>query len=247
MGDQLSPASGNRLLATLSPADFAFLAPHLKALPTKLGAVLQQEGEPVEHVYFPLEGMISLVAIMKGGWGVETVTVGREGAVGAAVGFGGRSATTRATIQAQGTMLRIGASEFQKAASQSDAIRGMILENSETMLAQSQRTTACNTAHNLPERMARWLLQTQDRVGGDTLPLTQEFLSEMLGVRRTSVTLVAQQLQNAGAIQTRRGRIKVLDRHKLEELACECYEIIRRNGEGALSRFGQNELSAAKQ
>jgi CRP-like cAMP-binding protein len=136
-------------------------------------------------------------------------------------------------------MLRIGASEFQKAASQSAAIRGLILENSETMLAQSQRTTACNTAHNLPERLARWLLQTQDRVGRDTLPLTQEFLAEMLGVRRTSVTLVAQQLQNAGAIQTLRGRIKVLDRHKLEDLACECYEIIRRNGEKTLSRLGQ--------
>jgi CRP-like cAMP-binding protein len=239
MANAANHASDNRLLAALSPADLSLLEPHLKVIRTKLGSVLQQEHEPVEHVYFPLDGMISLVAVMKDGWGVETVTVGREGAVGAAAGFGKRSAPTRATVQAEGNTLRITASEFQRATAQSDEIRRMIVDNSEAMLAQSQQTTACNTAHNLPERLARWLLQTHDRVGSDPLPLTQEFLSQMLGVRRTSVTLVAQQLQKAGAIHYTRGRIKVADRQKLEELACECYEIIRRQGNGNMAPSGQ--------
>jgi CRP-like cAMP-binding protein len=239
MANAANRATDNRLLAALSPADLSLLGPHLKVISTKLGSVLQQEHEPVEHVYFPLEGMISLLTVMKDGWGVETVTVGREGAVGAAAGFGKRSASTRATTQAEGSMLRMTASEFERAAGQSDGIRRMIFENSETMLAQSQQTTGCNTAHNLPERMARWLLQTHDRVGSDPLPLTQEFLSQMLGVRRTSVTLVAQQLQSAGAIHYSRGRIRVADRQKLEELACECYEIIRRQGNGNVAPSGQ--------
>ncbi len=232
MSDGLSLPGRNRLLAALSPPDLSLLRPHLNVLPTRLGDVIQREGEAIEHVHFPVVGMVSLLACMKDGWAVETVTVGREGAVGTAAGLGKRIAPTRATIQAAGRLLQIAAAHFRQTAGQSEGIRSLILDNAETMLSQSQQTTACSTIHTLPERLARWLLQTQDRVESDTLPLTQEFLSQMLGVRRTSVTLVAKQLQQAGAIQTLRGRVKVIDRSKLRAIACECYEIIRKQGSG---------------
>jgi CRP-like cAMP-binding protein len=223
--------SRNRLLAALPPPVMALFAPHLKIVSLKLGAILQREGEPIEHVYFPLDGMISLVVITGDGGGIETVTVGREGAVGVGAGLGRRKAFTRAVVQAPGSAAHMSAYEFQRAAVQSDLVRSLIHESSESMLAQAQQTVACNTTHNLSARLARWLLQTHDRVTGDTLPLTQEFLGQMLGVQRTTVTLAAQQLHQAGAINYRRARIEVVDRSKLEELTCECYKIIRRAGD----------------
>ncbi|MFI4997123.1 MAG: Crp/Fnr family transcriptional regulator [Hyphomicrobiales bacterium] len=217
----------NRILAALGTADHALLEPHLEEISLKLGALLQEAGAEVEHVYFPHDGMISLLAVMTDGQAIETATVGREGVVGAMAAFGKRLGFTRAVVQAPMTASRIASRHFRAAAQKSKGIGPLMVSYNELLLAQIQQTAACNALHSMEARLARWLLQTRDRCDGDALPLTQQFLSEMLGVRRTTVNLVARQLEKAGLIQNRRGRVIVLDRKGLEDVACECYAIVR--------------------
>ncbi len=224
----------NRLLAALTSEDHSLLAPHLQKLSFELGALLQEAGNPVEHVYFPHAGMVSLLAVMSDGQGIETATVGSEGVVGAISGFGARRNFTRAVVQAPLVASRISNVHFRAALLISEPLRNLMASYNEVLLAQVQQTAACNALHTMESRLARWLLQTRDRVESDVLPLTQEFLSQMLGVQRTTVTLVARQLEQAGVIQTRRGRIVVLDRKGLEDVACECYAIVRDQMRGAL-------------
>jgi CRP-like cAMP-binding protein len=219
--------SRNRLLAALAPADHSLLAPHFKELSFELGMLLQEPGKPVEYVYFPHQGMISLLAVMSDGQGIETATVGSEGVVGAMSGFGIRQGLARAVVQAPLVASRISVGNFHTAFKKSEGIRDLMVSYNELLLAQVQQTAACNALHAVESRLARWLLQTRDRVDSDVLPLTQEFLSQMLGVRRTTVTLVARQLEQAGVIKNRRGRIVVMDRMGLEGVACECYSIVR--------------------
>jgi CRP-like cAMP-binding protein len=215
----------NQLLAALEPADYALLEPHLRTAHFAKGTVLQEQGAPVERVYFPLSGMVSLVSVMEDGQVVETAVVGREGAVGAFAGLGPWHAFTRATVQIPGTVAVISASDFQAEVSESECIRDLILRYKETLLAQVQQTAACNALHPLEARLARWLLQALDRTESD-LPLTQDSIARMLGVRRTTVTVVASRLQEGGLIRWRRGHIVVLDRVGLEDAACECYRAI---------------------
>ena len=223
---QTKPA--NRLLSALGGADLALLAPHLRDVPLIQGVVLQEQEAPAENVYFPLSCVISLISVMQGGEVVETAMVGREGAVGAFGGLGPWNAFTRAVVQLPGLATVIPVASFQAAVAQSDRIRNLVLRYKETLLAQVQQTAACNALHNLEERLARWLLQASDRTDNSNLPLTQDFISQMLAVRRTTVTVVAGKLQQAGMIRYHRGRIEIVDRLKLEEAACECYHTIRR-------------------
>jgi CRP-like cAMP-binding protein len=178
--------------------------------------------------------MVSLLAIMSDGQGIETATVGSEGVVGAMSGFGASRGFTRAVVQAPLVASRISSLQFQAAVQKSETLRNLMASYSEALLAQVQQTAACNALHAMESRLARWLLQTRDRIDTDVLPLTQDFLSQMLGVRRTTVTLVARQLEQAGLIQNRRGRIVIIDREGLEDVACECYAIIRDQMNGAL-------------
>ena len=217
----------NRLLAALTSADHSLLAPHLKELSLELGSLLQEAGEPVQQIYFPHQGMISLLAVMSDGQGIETATVGNEGVVGAMSGFGVCQGFTRAVVQAPLVASRISSLHFHTAVQKSEGIRNLMVSYNEALLAQVQQTAACNALHATESRLARWLLQTRDRIDTDVLPLTQEFLSQMLGVRRTTVTLVARQLEQAGVIQNRRGRIVIIDRNGLEDVACECYATMR--------------------
>src|SRR5262245_13526982 len=227
---------GNRLLKTLDGADFDLLAPHLRQASLKQGSLLQEQEAPVERVYFPLSGVISLISVMEGGEVVETATVGREGAVGAFGGLGPWRAFTRAVVQLPGTAAVISVAPFQAAVSQSNQLRNLILRFKEALLGQVQQTAACNALHPLEDRLARWLLQTLDRADGAELPLTQDFMAQMLGVRRTTVTLIAHRLQHAGLIRYRRGLLQVLDRSGLEETACECYGTIRRRTDAVFDR-----------
>jgi CRP-like cAMP-binding protein len=165
---------------------------------------------------------------MEAGEVVETATVGRRGAVGAFAGLGPWHAFTRAVVQIPGTAMVISASHFQAAVSQSERIRDLILRYKEGLLAQVQQTAACNALHQVEARLVRWLLQAIDCVDDPKLPLTHDHLAEMLAVRRTTVTVIAGKLQEAGLIRYHRGRIEVVDRLKLEEAACECYGTIRR-------------------
>jgi CRP-like cAMP-binding protein len=225
---ELDQQHGNRLLATLDRTDFDLLAPHLCSAPLVQGRVLQEQEAPVEKVYFPVSGVISLISVMEGGEVIETAMVGREGAVGAFGGLGPWNAFTRAAVQLPGLATVIPVASFQAAVAQSDRIRNLVLRYKETLLAQVQQTAACNALHHLEERLARWLLQALDRTDGSNLPLTQELISQMLAVRRSTVTVIAGKLQQAGLIRYHRGRIEIVDRLKLEEAACECYHTIRR-------------------
>jgi CRP-like cAMP-binding protein len=217
----------NRLLAALPLADLALLTPDLKEVHLAQGIVLQEQGDRIDDVYFPNEGIVSLLAVMQQGEAIETATIGREGAVGSLAGLGPRRSHTRAVVQVAGTASKISAARFCKAAAHSAAIRDSIVRYGEMLLIQVQQTAACNALHDVEERLSRWLLQARDRVDGNTIRLTHEFLSQMLGVRRPTVTVVARMLQDAGLIRYHRGHIEIVDRRGLEARACECYAVIR--------------------
>jgi CRP-like cAMP-binding protein len=217
----------NRLLAALDPIDYALIGPHLSTACFERGAMLQEQDAPVAQVYFPMSGLVSLVSVMKDGHEIETAVVGKDGAVGAFVGLGRWNAFARATVQIPTTCAVITETHFRAAVSQSERIRDLMLRFREALFGQVHQTAACNALHPLEDRLARWLLQALDLIDERELPLTQESIAKMLGVRRTSVTLIANRLQADGLIRYRRGHIVVLNRMGLEEVACECYRAIR--------------------
>ena len=218
----------NRLLAALGPTADSLFRPHLSTAYFAKGAILQEQEAPVAHVYFPMSGLVSLVSVMEHGQEIETAVVGRDGAVGAFVGVGSSNAFTRATVQIPATCAIISESHFRVAVSQSERIRDLILGFKEALLGQVQQTAACNALHPLESRLARWLLQALDLTDERELPLTHDSIANLLGVRRSSVTLVANRLQTHGLIRYRRGHIIVLNRTGLEDATCECYRAIRR-------------------
>ena len=219
--------SKNRLLTSLAAPDFALLARHLTPVALERGEVLQEQGAPVNWVHFPLSGAVSLLAVMHSGEAVETAIVGREGAIGLFAGFGPRKAGNRAIVQAPGTAASIPAALFQSAASQSDSIRHMILRYGEILLSQTRQSVACNALHPVEERVTRWLLQMSDRIDSSELLVTHDTLSQMLGVRRTTVTTIARKLQDDSLIRYSRGRLQITDRAALRSRACECYDAWR--------------------
>ena len=178
-------------------------------------------------IYFPHSGsLLSLLIITKDGSSVEVSTVGREGAVGLHGSLGQRRSLTRATAQIGGTVSKIRASRFHQLSNGSAAVRDLITHYTEVLWAEAQQGAACNAVHDAGSRLCRRLLQCADRSASDTLPLTQEFLAQMVGVRRTTVTLLAQAMQKKGLIKCGRGRIVILDRKAMEACACECYQVI---------------------
>jgi len=226
---QLEHGRFNRFLAALPPHDFSLLAPHLRTIPLERGVMLHDVGDEIEHVYFPHTGMVSLVAVMQSGATVETATIGRGGVIGASAALGARSTFGRAIVQLPGAAVWVSAAQFHAVAQECQAIRDLVVRYNDLLLAQVQQSVACNALHGLEARLCRWLLQTHDCVDGDAIPLTQEFLGQMLGVRRTTVTIAARLLQSAGLIRYRRGLIHIIDRSALEEVACECYAVVRHN------------------
>jgi CRP-like cAMP-binding protein len=218
----------NKLLADLPRDDAQGFKPHLTILPMAQGTLLFDVDDEIDQVFFPLSGMVSLLVVMKSGSGIETATIGREGVVGAMAGLELHKARVRAVIQLPGTVARIPVAPFKTLVAASPAIVKMCISYNETLLSQARITAACNALHKVEARFCRWLLQSRDRAESDTVPLTQEFLSEMLGVRRTSVTEVASKVQDDGVIRYTRGIIKILDLPKLKEMSCECYETLHR-------------------
>jgi len=188
----------NRFLATLPPHDFALLTPHLRTVTLERGTILHDAGDEIERVYFLHSGMVSLVAVLQSGAAVETATIGRAGVIGASAGLGVKYSFGRAIVQLPGTAAWLSASQFHAAANGSQAIRDLIVHYSGMLLAQVQQSVACNVLHTMEARLCRWLLQAHDCMDGNDIPLTQEFLGQMLGVRRTTVTLAAQLLLTAG-------------------------------------------------
>ena len=224
--DQVSPL-GNRVLSRLSRDDFELLRPHLVVAIVAQGMVLAEPGDEIDRVVFPITGMISLVVIMKDGRAIETATIGREGVFGASSAFGIYKSKVRALVQISMVAASITSVQFRKAAATSKAIHHLCIDSNEMLLTQARVTAACNALHTVEARFCRWLLQTREVSGTDTITLTQEFLSEMLGVRRTSVTEVASKLQGAGIISYARGVIRISDMAALELRSCECLGTLR--------------------
>lgn len=227
MNTETSDLPVNRLLALLPSADSERLAQATKVVSLEQGLVLNEPGDEPNRVYFPHTGMISLLAVMSDGKAVETATVGREGVVGAMAGLGPHTITTRAVVQVPLVASTIPVGPFRAAVRASQAVRDMILSYNDVHLGQVQITAACNALHPIQKRLARWILQTRDRIDTDLVPLTQELLSEMLGVRRSSVSVIARKLQTSGLIRYSRGAIDIVNRAALEAASCECYELIR--------------------
>ena len=216
----------NRLLASLPGGHFDRLLPHLTMISLSQGVVLYEAGDEVDQVYFPHDGMLSLLSVLRDGKAIEIATVGREGVVGAMAGLGLYKSLVRVVVQMPMACSKIPAKHFRTAVGASAPLRDLCIRYNEVLLSQARVTAACNALHQIEARFCRWLLQSADRAGGDTVPLTQQFLAEMLGVRRTSVTVVATKVQNAGVITYSRGVIKILDRPALLRMSCECYETL---------------------
>jgi CRP-like cAMP-binding protein len=224
----------NHLLAALSPDDFALLAPALKPTKLELKRVLYAVDQPVGTAYFLESGVVSMLAPLEGGRFMEVGLVGSEGLVGLSVVLGANSSAAEAMVQMQGTALQIRSTELRRAFDTSATLRGLLLRYLHAHHAQVAQTAACNGHHLLEERLARWLLMAHDRARTDEFPMTQEFMSLMLGVRRAGVSVAASILQKAGAIGYKHGCITVLDRSGLEAASCECYGTVRRQFEHLL-------------
>ncbi len=216
----------NRLLAALPARDLDLLSSHLDVAEMVQGAPVFAAGQPASHVWFPHEGVISIVAGDPDGDAVEVATVGREGMTGVAVVLGGQTMTNHAMVQVSGRGSRIESPALRKAIDASPVLNHLLLRYALAVLNQVSRNAACNQLHPINTRCARWLLATHDRVSGDSFELTQEYLAMMLGVARPSVSTAAAALQRAGLIRYTRGIITILDRARLEDAACECYRII---------------------
>jgi CRP-like cAMP-binding protein len=221
---------GNALLASLKAADRAILDPHLESVELRRGDVLFEAGEDVVAAYFPVAGsMISLVLAMRDDREIEVATIGQEGAVGGIVSAGHKPAFCRMVVEIGGVALRLSTERLEDAKKRSPTLRDLFCRYADVLLAQTLQSVACNALHTIEERCSRWLLATQDRVATRDLPLTQEFLAELLGVQRTTVSAAAQALQRKGLINYRRGQITICDRAGLEEAACECYAAVEKH------------------
>jgi CRP-like cAMP-binding protein len=225
---------GNRLLASLAPDELAALQPHLRKVEFKRGTVLHLPRAPIERVYFPVSGMVSLLVVMRSGEMIETAVIGREGIVGGSIVNSAAEAYGQAIVQISGAAAEISSTVFLQACRERTQLRSLVHRFQGLILLQAQQSAACHALHDVEARLCRWMLQAQDTVESPVIELTQEFLAHMLGVQRTSVTLSAHALQQAGLIEYSRGRITIRDRAALEDCACECYAVIKAETDRAI-------------
>jgi CRP-like cAMP-binding protein len=231
----ISPARGteqheikNELLRGFSDHECGGLLSKLEFVRLKVHHVLHEPGDPLKSVYFCNSGMISILTVFPDGKSVEVGLVGREGFVGLPLLVGFQTASTRAVSQLDATAFRVDGETLMELLPECPAFARALQQYSQVSSMQVTQIAACNRLHDVHERLARWLLMCADRVASNDLRLTQEFLSQMLGTRRSSVTVAAGILQQAGIITTSRGDVKIVNRRKLEETACECYAIMQR-------------------
>jgi CRP-like cAMP-binding protein len=228
--------SPNRLLASLPAKIFAALQPHLKVVNLKLGDVLAEAGGSVKRVYFPHSGAISLVVEMSVGDMIETAMVGKDGVLNGASALDGKVSLNKGLVQLAGVASVVDADRLRTIADDNSAFRSIIIRHEQVLFAQSQQSAACNASHSVERRMCRWILRMRDLAESDQLTLTQEFLAQMIGVRRSSVSIVAGTLQKARLIQYRRGNIRILDVEGLREGCCECYGAVKAHYDRLISR-----------
>jgi CRP-like cAMP-binding protein len=220
----------NRLLAALSAAELRRIQPHLKLIPLKYRDCLHRHRDPVEHVFFPNAGVVSLITVMEDGAMVETGTVGFEGMVGIEAFLGAERATAETVVQVTeggDTAYVMPIAAFRREVQRGERLAQLVARYSQAVLSEVMQSVACNTLHAVQERCCRWLLRAHDRVEGDTFRLSHEYLAIMLGTRRPTVTIAAGILQKAGFIRYSKGRMTIVDRAGLESASCECYAMTR--------------------
>lgn len=217
----------NRLLAALPDEEYQRLTPYLEFISLPVHKVLYEPGEPITHVYFPYQAIVSLVYTMANGSTVEVGLVGSEGMVGTPVFLGGNTTTTTAFVQVAGGGMRLEASRLKAEFNRGGPLQSLLLRYMQALHTQVSQTAACNRLHMVESRLARWLLMVSDSMQSDSFPLTQEFIAQMLGTRRAGVTVAAGALSQAGMLHYSRGKITILDRESLESTSCECYRVIK--------------------
>ena len=215
------------MLGALDAASHKRIFSHLEPIHFKLGAVVCEAGGHLKHAYFPQGSVLSLLTVLENGTAIETANIGREGAFGLFAAMYSRVSFNRCIVQLEGHIVRCPIELLQSEFRNSEQVRNLFVSYSETLLSQVQQTVACNAMHSTEERMCRWLLMMHDRAQGEPLTYTHEFLANILGTNRKSVTLAAQSMQTAGLISYRRGKMQVLNRQGLEMASCECYAIVR--------------------
>jgi CRP-like cAMP-binding protein len=217
----------NRLLDALPAAEYARLAQKLEPVEPQLGDVLFRPGEPTPYVYFLVESIVSLMTDLEEGGGIEVGLVGREGMVGISVVFGVERESKLATVQRTGTALRMSSEDLREEMSGGGELSRLLLQYAHALMSQISQSVVCNVRHTVEGRLVRWLLMFQDRAEADEFELTHEFMANMLGAARSSVGEVARKLQEMGLVSYERGRFRVVNRPAMEQMACECYEVVR--------------------
>ena len=247
-GSQLSEEIPNRILRSLEPAVYAAMLPHLELVRFPLGKIVLEPGQPLDTVYFPNHGVLSMLTVLENGDLVEIATIGNEGMADLSVFLGLKISSSRLLCQVPGDTLCMKTGIFLDLVEENAGLREALGAYMVSMFIQVSQSAACNRLHPVEERCARWILMTHDRVDSDSFPLTQDFLASMLGVRRPSVSVAAGILQKAGLVSYSRGRMTVVDRAGLEAAACECYAIVRSQFDGMpggeASRPGRRRLSS---
>jgi CRP-like cAMP-binding protein len=217
----------NHLLALLSNSEYESILPQLVPVTLSLGEVLYEAGGRPEYVFFPTGAVISLLYTMEDGSTAEVGLTGNDGIVGIALFLGGDTTPNRAVAQVAGTAFKMKAKLLQEEFARGGSFQQLLLRYTQVLITQISQTAVCNRLHSVEKRLCRWLLLSRDRVDSNELQMTQEFISNMLGGRRESVTVAAARLQDRGLIQYSRGHITILDRSGLEATVCECYRIVR--------------------
>jgi CRP-like cAMP-binding protein len=219
--------SSNLVLAALPAHDISLLLPHLRPIELPQEMVLFEAGDAISRVLFPHGGVVSLVVELASGEMIEAAMIGREGVVGGLSALDSKISISRAIVQIAGSATSVDVDYVRQLGEKSVTFRTTLIKHEQVLLAQSQQSAACNATHTIEARLSRWLLRCRDLIGSEDLALTQEFVAQMLGVRRTSVSIVAHTLQQAGLIRYKRGHIRVLDLEGLRESACECYWTVK--------------------
>jgi CRP-like cAMP-binding protein len=216
----------NRMLAALAGDGFSMIAPHIDEVQLARGSVIHEAGDPIDYVYFIHDGIVSQLAAMAEGQSIEVAAIGREGAIGAMAGLGSRRALGRTVVQLPVRAARVPAATLAELVRGSESIRDMIVRYGDVLMAHVQQMAACNALHDVHARLSRWFLHAEDRYGS-TLPVTQELLSQLLGVQRTTVTMVCRTMQMDEVIHIGRGVVEIRNSWALQKKACSCYHVMR--------------------
>jgi CRP-like cAMP-binding protein len=225
----------NHILDALPAEERDRLFPHLNFVSMPLGKVLYESGEKLKHIYFPTDSIVSLLYVMKDGASAEIAVVGNEGAIGVSLFMGGETTPSRAIVQSAGSAYGLDRKRLKLEFDRHGQMLHLLLRYTQSLITQMAQTAVCNRHHSVNQQLCRWLLLSLDRLRSNELNMTQELIANMLGVRREGVTAAAGELQKAGVIRYRRGKITVLDRAKLEQLSCECYSVVKKETDRLLS------------